>query len=122
VSTLSFDECFQAQKPKKQLISSIRKCFLAVYCSTSSKKDHRHIRGNAAAHRRSLTLIEGKMLLSPRSNAPETQGLSKDHCEVGGGSTTFSACEESKTQLDNRVVKKFALTSAIPIAKMQQII
>jgi hypothetical protein len=121
VSTLGFDKCFQAQKPKKQLISSV-KYILAVYCSKSNKKDHRHIRGNAAAHRRSLTLIEGKMLLSPRSNAPETQGLNKDHCGVGGSSTTFSACEESKTQLDNRVVKKFALTSAIPIAKMQQII
>jgi len=71
---------------------------------------------------RDLMPSKGEKSLSPHSNAPETQGLNKDQCEVGGGSTTFSACEESKTQLDNRVVKKFALTSAIPIAKMQQII
>ena len=71
---------------------------------------------------RDLTPIKGEKSLSPRSNVRETQGLSKEQCGVGGGSTTFSACEERKTQVNNRIVKKFALSSAIPVAKMQQII
>jgi len=62
---------------------------------------------------------KGEKSLSPRSNAPETQGLSKDQCG-GGGSTTFSACEDCKTQINKQLVRKFALTSAIHIAKMQR--
>lgn len=71
---------------------------------------------------RDLTPIKGEKSLSPRSKVRETQGLSKDQCEVGGGSATFSACEECKTQVNNQIVKKFALTSAIHIAKMQRIV
>ncbi len=71
---------------------------------------------------RDITPIKGEKSLSPRSNVPETQGLSKEQYGVGGSNTTFSACEECRTHVNNRVVKKFALSSANPIAKMQQII
>jgi hypothetical protein len=53
---------------------------------------------------RDLMPSKGEKSLSPHSNAPETQGLSKDRCEVAGSRTTFSACEERKTQLDTLVV------------------